>query len=111
MGDLLFPTVGELVGGSLREHRFDVLEAACKRQLGEQDKGMDWYLAMRKAGSSPTGGFGMGFERLVQFVIGCWNIRDTAPFSRKIQAAVNRKTSQCHIKLIELLFAFSGYVS
>ena len=53
--DLLFPTVGELVGGSLREHRFDVLEAACKRQLGEQDKGMDWYLAMRKAGSSPTG--------------------------------------------------------
>ena len=80
--DLLFPTVGELVGGSLREHRFDVLEAACKRQLGEQDKGMDWYLAMRKAGSSPTGGFGMGFERLVQFVMGCWNIRDTIPFSR-----------------------------
>eukprot|EP00095_Tigriopus_kingsejongensis_P000392 snap_masked-scaffold19_size710362-processed-gene-0.5 protein:Tk00392 transcript:snap_masked-scaffold19_size710362-processed-gene-0.5-mRNA-1 annotation:"probable asparagine--trna mitochondrial" len=67
--DLLLPGVGELCGGSLREHRADILErriAAC----GADAQSLRWYVDMRRCGSAPTGGFGLGFERLVQFVLG-----------------------------------------
>ena len=79
--DLLFPRVGELCGGSLREHRAEMLEKAVL------DSGIDlelfqWYLQLRKSGASPTGGFGMGFERLIQFMLGCNNIKDVLPFPR-----------------------------
>jgi len=77
--DVLVPGVGELCGGSLREH--------CPEKLGKRlswhgDKGLDWYLAMRSQGAAPTGGFGLGFERLVQYLVGVENIRDTIPFHR-----------------------------
>lgn len=81
--DLLIPGIGELCGGSLREHRHDVLQHRIKELGGaENEKALDWYLAMRKYGSAPTGGFGLGFERWVQFVLGVQNIKDTLPFPR-----------------------------
>ncbi|XP_021361313.1 probable asparagine--tRNA ligase, mitochondrial isoform X2 [Mizuhopecten yessoensis] len=78
--DLLVPEVGELFGGTLREHRFDHLERKLK-DIGQQDQ-LHWYLDLRKYGSVPHGGFGMGFERYLQFLLGVRNIRDTIPFPR-----------------------------
>jgi asparaginyl-tRNA synthetase len=79
--DVLVPRVGEIVGGSQREHRLDVLE----RRMAEA--GLDpavywWYLDLRRHGSVPHAGFGLGFERLVQFITGMANIRDVIPFPR-----------------------------
>uniref|UniRef100_A0A0D9WYW2 Aminoacyl-transfer RNA synthetases class-II family profile domain-containing protein n=1 Tax=Leersia perrieri TaxID=77586 RepID=A0A0D9WYW2_9ORYZ len=79
--DLLVPRVGELIGGSQREERLDYLEA----RLDEQNLNKDsywWYLDLRRYGSVPHAGFGLGFERLVQFATGMDNIRDTIPFPR-----------------------------
>lgn len=79
--DIIVPKVGEIVGGSQREERFDVLE----RKITEQGLDLshyDWYLDLRKYGSTPHGGFGVGFERLVQFITGMENIRDIIPFPR-----------------------------
>ncbi|XP_060078869.1 probable asparagine--tRNA ligase, mitochondrial [Ylistrum balloti] len=78
--DLLVPEVGELFGGTLREHRFDHLERKLKA-VG-QDEQLGWYLDLRKYGTVPHGGFGMGFERYLQFITGVRNIRDTIPFPR-----------------------------
>ncbi|XP_059078591.1 probable asparagine--tRNA ligase, mitochondrial [Tigriopus californicus] len=81
--DLLLPGIGELCGGSLREHRHDVLQNRIA-ELGssESEAALKWYLAMRRYGSAPTGGFGLGFERWVQFLLGVQNIKDTLPFPR-----------------------------
>ncbi|NP_001346579.1 Asparagine--tRNA ligase, chloroplastic/mitochondrial [Zea mays] len=79
--DLLVPRVGELIGGSQREERLDYLEA----RLDEQNLNKEsywWYLDLRRYGSVPHAGFGLGFERLVQFATGMDNIRDTIPFPR-----------------------------
>ncbi|TVU01054.1 hypothetical protein EJB05_53507 [Eragrostis curvula] len=79
--DLLVPRVGELIGGSQREERLDHLEA----RLDEQNLNKDsywWYLDLRRYGSVPHAGFGLGFERLVQFATGIDNIRDAIPFPR-----------------------------
>jgi asparaginyl-tRNA synthetase len=79
--DVLVPRVGEIVGGSQREHRHDVL----RRRLHEQGLPEDdywWYLDLRRHGSVPHAGFGVGFERLVQFATGMANIRDVVPFPR-----------------------------
>ncbi|KAF0906649.1 hypothetical protein E2562_012228 [Oryza meyeriana var. granulata] len=79
--DLLVPRVGELIGGSQREERLDYLEA----RLDELNLNKDsywWYLDLRRYGSVPHAGFGLGFERLVQFATGMDNIRDTIPFPR-----------------------------
>ena len=78
--DLLFPSVGELAGGSLREHNYDVLKNSL---VNAGIEGMDWYLDLRQNGAAPMGGFGLGFERLVQFVLKVYNIRDAVPFSRR----------------------------
>ena len=78
--DLLFPSVGELCGGALREHDYEILESNIKK-LGIE--GLDWYLDLRSSGAAPMGGFGLGFERLVQFLLKTYNIRDTIPFSRR----------------------------
>lgn len=79
--DLLVPKVGELIGGSQREEREQVLRDVLKEQgLNEQDYW--WYLELRKYGSVPHSGYGLGFERLVQFVTGMENIRDVIPFPR-----------------------------
>lgn len=71
--------VGELCGGSLREPSYEVLAARLGRV---PDHGLDWYLELRQQGAAHTGGFGLGFERLLQFLIGVENIKDTLPFHR-----------------------------
>ena len=79
--DVLVPRIGEIVGGSQREHRHDLLEARM-RALDMDVEGLRWYLDLRRYGSVPHAGFGLGFERLVQFATGMANIRDVIPFPR-----------------------------
>ncbi|MDC1266582.1 asparagine--tRNA ligase [Crocinitomicaceae bacterium] len=79
--DVLFPGVGEIVGGSQREERLDVLQSKCEEFNIEKDE-LWWYLETRKLGTVPHAGFGMGFERLVMFLTGMSNIRDVIPFPR-----------------------------
>ncbi|KAM9812369.1 asparaginyl-tRNA synthetase isoform 1-T1 [Syngnathus typhle] len=78
--DLLVPGVGELCGGSLREERLDLLRARLE-EVGLEDT-YDWYLDLRRFGSVPHGGFGMGFERYLQCILGVDNIKDVIPFPR-----------------------------
>lgn len=79
--DVLVPKVGEIVGGSQREHRLDILKDRMRDQkLSEQDYW--WYLDLRRYGSVPHSGFGVGFERVVQFMTGMANVRDVIPFPR-----------------------------
>lgn len=79
--DILFPGIGEMVGGSQREERLDVLLSKMKDfDIPEQE--MDWYLDTRRFGTNPHAGFGLGFERLIMFVTGMNNIRDVIPFAR-----------------------------
>ena len=84
--DILFPGVGEIVGGSQREERLEVLEARIKA-LGIDAEELWWYLDLRRFGSTPHSGFGLGFERLVLFTTGMSNIRDVIPFPRTPQNA------------------------
>jgi len=79
--DILFPGIGEIVGGSQREERLDVLMARMEEMHIPLDE-MQWFLDTRKFGTCPHAGFGLGFERLVQFVTGMSNIRDVIPFPR-----------------------------
>ncbi|NXD71600.1 SYNM protein, partial [Eolophus roseicapillus] len=83
--DLLVPGVGELCGGSLREERLPFLESRLQR-YGKPTDGRRWpdqeYLDLRKFGSVPHGGFGMGFERYLQYILGVDNIKDVIPFPR-----------------------------
>ena len=79
--DVLFPQIGEIIGGSVREEDYDKLMAEIEaRDIPMKD--MWWYLDTRKYGSCPHGGFGLGFERLILFVTGMQNIRDVIPFPR-----------------------------
>ena len=84
--DILFPGIGEIVGGSQREERFDVLVEKM-RALGIDEEELWWYLDTRRFGSAVHSGFGLGFERLVLFVTGMTNIRDVIPFPRTPQNA------------------------
>ena len=79
--DIVVPKIGELVGGSQREERLELLEAKMKENSLPL-KDYWWYLELRKYGSVPHAGFGVGFERLVQFATGMENIRDVIPFPR-----------------------------
>jgi asparaginyl-tRNA synthetase len=79
--DVLFPGIGEIIGGSQREERYDHLLRRIK-ELNLPEKDLWWYLELRKFGSAPHSGFGLGFERLIQFVTGMTNIRDVIPFPR-----------------------------
>lgn len=79
--DILFPGIGEIVGGSQREERLDKLEQRMD-EMGVPTHEMSWYLDTRRFGSAPHAGFGLGFERLVLFVTGMTNIRDVIPFPR-----------------------------
>jgi len=79
--DVLFPQIGEIIGGSQREHRYDKLAQRIK-EMEIPEKDMWWYLETRKFGTAPHSGFGLGFERLVLFVTGMSNIRDVIPFPR-----------------------------
>jgi asparaginyl-tRNA synthetase len=79
--DVLFPGIGEIVGGSQREERYDVLSKKIQ-DLGIDESELQWYLDTRRFGSAPHSGFGLGFERMIQFVTGMSNIRDVIPFPR-----------------------------
>lgn len=79
--DILAPGIGEIVGGSQREERLEVLQARMK-EMDIPAEEMYWYLDTRKFGTAPHAGFGLGFERIVQFVTGMGNIRDVIPFPR-----------------------------
>ena len=84
--DILFPGIGEIVGGSQREERLEVLEKRIK-ELGIDAEELWWYLDLRRFGSTPHSGFGLGFERLVLFATGMSNIRDVIPYPRTPQNA------------------------
>jgi asparaginyl-tRNA synthetase len=79
--DLLVPGIGEIVGGSQREERFDVLEENIRRHHMDPNY-YKWYLDLRRYGTVPHSGFGLGFERMLMFVTGVSNIRDVIPFAR-----------------------------
>ncbi|MCK5781425.1 MAG: asparagine--tRNA ligase [Flavobacteriales bacterium] len=84
--DILFPGIGEIVGGSQREERLDVLMQKVE-ELGVDKEELWWYIDTRKYGTAPHSGFGLGFERIIQFVTGMGNIRDVIPFPRTPQNA------------------------
>lgn len=79
--DVLVPKIGEIIGGSQREERLDILQTRID-ELGIESKDLWWYLDLRRYGTVPHAGFGLGFERLVQFMTGMANIRDVIPFPR-----------------------------
>ncbi|MFT4601212.1 MAG: asparaginyl-tRNA synthetase [Arenicella sp.] len=79
--DILFPGIGEIIGGSQREERYDVLKQKVK-EFGIDEEELWWYLETRKFGTAPHAGFGLGFERMVMFTTGMSNIRDVIPFPR-----------------------------
>ena len=79
--DILVPKIGELIGGSQREDKLDILESRC-RAIGLNPEDLWWYLDLRRYGSVPHAGFGLGFERLIMFVTGLENIRDVISFPR-----------------------------
>jgi len=87
--DVLVPRIGELIGGSAREERLDVLEARIEG-LGLSKEEYWWYLDLRRFGSVPHAGFGMGFERLLMLVTGISNIRDVIPFPRTPRHQIGR---------------------
>jgi asparaginyl-tRNA synthetase len=84
--DVLFPRLGEIIGGSQREERLDRLERRMT-ESGMKAEDYSWYLDLRRYGTVPHGGFGMGFERLVQYVTGMANIRDVIPYPRVVGQA------------------------
>jgi len=84
--DVLFPQIGEIIGGSQREESYEKLLATIEeRNIPKKD--MWWYLETRKFGTVPHSGFGLGFERLILFVTGMSNIRDVIPFPRTPKTA------------------------
>lgn len=82
--DVLVPKVGEIIGGSQREERLDILEERMK-EMGIPLENLQWYLDLRRFGTAPHAGFGMGFERMVQYITGMVNIRDVIPCPRAPQ--------------------------
>ena len=84
--DVLLPNVGEIIGGSQREERLEVLERRI-RETGMDPKNYWWYCDLRRFGSVPHAGFGLGFERMVRFCTGMGNIRDVIPYPRTPQSA------------------------
>lgn len=84
--DVLFPGIGEVIGGSQREERLDLLKKRMEEMDIEEEE-LWWYIDLRKFGGAPHSGFGMGFERIVQFITGMGNIRDVIPFPRAPKSA------------------------
>ena len=78
--------IGEIIGGSQREERLDVLRARMA-ETGVEEEALDWYLDLRKFGTVKHAGFGLGFERMVMFVTGVSNIRDVIPYPRTAGSA------------------------
>ena len=84
--DMLVPGIGEIIGGSQREERLDVLEQRIV-ETGMQPEDYDWYCDLRKYGGTHHAGFGLGFERLIMYLTGIPNIRDVLPFPRTTGSA------------------------
>jgi asparaginyl-tRNA synthetase len=82
--DVLAPKIGEIIGGSQREERLGMLEDAMRR-TGVPVENLQWYLDLRRFGTAPHAGFGLGFERIVQYITGMANIRDVIPCPRAPQ--------------------------
>ncbi|UCD62868.1 MAG: asparagine--tRNA ligase [Candidatus Zixiibacteriota bacterium] len=80
--DVLVPRVGEIIGGSQREHRLDVLEERIRKMNPDHMESYSWYLDLRRYGTRPHAGFGLGFERVLMYITGMANIRDVATFPR-----------------------------
>jgi asparaginyl-tRNA synthetase len=80
--DVLVPRIGEIIGGSQREERHDLLLSRIREQPGMREENYAWYLDLRRFGGVPHAGFGMGFERMMMYVTGMKNIRDVIPFPR-----------------------------
>ena len=80
--DVLVPRVGEIIGGSQREHRLDVLNDRIRKKGMDDMESYFWYLDLRKYGTVPHAGFGLGFERAIMYITGMANIRDVLPFPR-----------------------------
>ena len=84
--DILVPGIGEIIGGSEREENYDILLGRIK-ELGLDEKDYSWYLELRKFGTVPHAGVGLGFERLILLLTGMQNIRDVIPFPRTFKNA------------------------
>ena len=84
--DMLVPGIGELIGGSQREERYDVLVSRME-ELGLKKEDYWWYLDLRRYGGVKHAGFGIGFERLIMYLTGVSNIRDVLPFPRTARNA------------------------
>ena len=84
--DLLVPDVGEIIGGSQREERYDALKERIA-EMGLKSEDYEWYLDLRKFGGAPHAGFGLGFERAVMYLTGMENIRDVIPYPRTPKSA------------------------
>ena len=84
--DVLFPKIGEIIGGSQREESLEKLEARIE-ETGMEKEGLWWYLDTRRFGTAPHAGFGLGFERMIMYVTGMSNIRDVTPFPRTPRTA------------------------
>ncbi|XBW37799.1 hypothetical protein QEN19_003376 [Hanseniaspora menglaensis] len=85
--DLLFPEIGEIIGGSLREDNYSILVEEMKNRNMDVDS-LKWYSDLRKNGSIPHGGFGLGFERLIVYLYGLKNIKDAIPFYRSYKSSL-----------------------
>ena len=79
--DLLVPGVGEIIGGSQREERYDVLKARMD-EMGLKEEDYWWYMDLRKYGGVKHAGYGLGFERIIMYITGVSNIRDVLPYAR-----------------------------
>ena len=79
--DLLAPGIGEIIGGSQREDNLEILEGRI-RELGMNPEDYEFYLDLRRYGSFPHSGYGLGFERIIMYITGMTNIRDVIPFPR-----------------------------
>ena len=80
--DVLAPGIGEIIGGSQREERLDVLDAPARRDAASTKQHYGWYRDLRRYGTVPHAGFGLGFERTIIYATGMANIRDVIPFPR-----------------------------
>ena len=81
--DLLVPAVGEIIGGSQREERFEILQQRMK-EMDISEEEYEWYLDLRRYGGAKHAGFGLGFERAIMYLTGMQNIRDVVPFPRTV---------------------------
>ena len=84
--DLLVPGVGEIIGGSQREERLDLLLSRMK-ELGMREEDYSWYVNLRRYGGTKHAGFGLGFERIIMYITGVANIRDVIPYPRTVGTA------------------------